>query len=626
MESIFGTQGNDTLAITGIDQFIDGGAGDDVLYAGFRFKYGEVAPTDTLRGGAGSDTFVIMNGTDNIVIDDFDPSKDRLLLDRAAFPGATFVRNGSWVAGVGLNFYDQGLKTSVTLKGIQSTNFLSTEAVGFILRGTNASDTLIGDVENDSIVGYEGENSIRGGWGYDTISGGSGADTLDGGGQGMVGVFGGDVLTYLGAINAIGLDLATGKGHAGDAKGDVVANFEKVVGSRYNDTITGFNGMTIDGGDGADSLVASNGAMSNTIFGGSGADTLIGSDARELLSGGDGDDKLLASGGADTVNGGAGHDNIVQALYWEYDVIDGGDGVDTLDYGQTYFASGQRDNPAVGLFMYDRGVRADLTSGRVEKFSGYYDGVFDTLSNVENLIGTSLHDTLTGNSGANRLEGGAGDDLILFGAGKDTVYGGDGADMIDEAFGVINFNDANWLDGGAGADTIFADGGNDTAMGGLGDDRLHGEGGDDLILFGAGRDTVYGGVGADMIDEAFGLSYYSGANWLDGGAGADTIFADGGNDTIVGGLGDDRLHGEMGGDLFVFEASFGRDTIADFISGADKLQISTSAIADWATLLRYSVFDSANNGLSVQGASKYDSILLYGVTKDGLKQSDVIFV
>ena len=43
----------------------------------------------------------------------------------------------------------------------------------------------------------------------------------------------------------------------------------------------------------------------------------------------------------------------------------------------------------------------------------------DTLSTIEDLIGSNFNDTLTGNSGANRLTGGAGNDTLTGGTGAD---------------------------------------------------------------------------------------------------------------------------------------------------------------------------------------------------------------
>lgn len=62
---------------------------------------------------------------------------------------------------------------------------------------------------------------------------------------------------------------------------------------------------------------------------------------------------------------------------------------------------------------------------------------------IENAIGGSGNDTITGNAIANRLEGGAGNDTLNGGAGNDILVGGSGNDTID---------------GGSGDDTAVFDG------------------------------------------------------------------------------------------------------------------------------------------------------------------------
>lgn len=68
---------------------------------------------------------------------------------------------------------------------------------------------------------------------------------------------------------------------------------------------------------------------------------------------------------------------------------------------------------------------------------------------------------------------------------------------------------------------------------------------------------------------------------LGGGWGNDTINGLGGNDTITGGLGRDTMTGGAGADIFRFETTLdsrtgsgNRDTITDFLSGVDKIDLS----------------------------------------------------
>ncbi|HYE29115.1 MAG TPA: M10 family metallopeptidase C-terminal domain-containing protein [Allosphingosinicella sp.] len=69
------------------------------------------------------------------------------------------------------------------------------------------------------------------------------------------------------------------------------------------------------------------------------------------------------------------------------------------------------------------------------------------------------------------------------------------------------------------------------------------------------------------------------ANRLDAGAGDDTLVGGGGNDVLIGGAGADMLTGGDGADTFRFGTGdsgvgIGRDTIADFQKGADKIDLA----------------------------------------------------
>jgi len=82
----------------------------------------------------------------------------------------------------------------------------------------------------------------------------------------------------------------------------------------------------------------------------------------------------------------------------------------------------------------------------------------------------------------------------------------------------------------------------------------------------------------------------SGINNIVGSAGNDTIDGAGGNDIITGGAGNDIMVGGAGVDTFVLGATAlltGVDTIADFVSGTDKLDLnafeSVGTLVDAAT-------------------------------------------
>lgn len=93
------------------------------------------------------------------------------------------------------------------------------------------------------------------------------------------------------------------------------------------------------------------------------------------------------------------------------------------------------------------------------------------------------------------------------------------------------------------------------------------------ITTGAGNDTITGGAGDDVIHAG------NGTNTVVGGAGVDTIVGGTGVDTITGGAGADTLTGGAGADVFLYAAvgdsqGVTVDTITDFVSGTDKINLN----------------------------------------------------
>lgn len=144
--------------------------------------------------------------------------------------------------------------------------------------------------------------------------------------------------------------------------------------------------------------------------------------------------------------------NVVFRALWD------GGGTDTLDLAN-YATDLDLDlTPGAGSKLdTDTGLaqRAQLSSTVVAANNLYmsllYNG--DTRSLIENAIGGSGNDILTGNQAANVLKGGAGNDVLIGGAGGDTLHGGDGNDVL------IGGTGRESLYGNAGADTfVFAPG------------------------------------------------------------------------------------------------------------------------------------------------------------------------
>jgi len=157
------------------------------------------------------------------------------------------------------------------------------------------------------------------------------------------------------------------------------------------------------------------------IIGSIGNDFLVGTKGADQINGLDGADTLHGGEGNDSLRGGAGDDILDGGL--GLDFLNGGTGNDTADY--TYATS----NLNITL---DSSGWATVNVGM---------GDVDTLAAIENLIGGSGNDILTGNSLANVLKGGAGNDILNGGKGNDILTGGAGADTF--VFSNIHRGDVN---------------------------------------------------------------------------------------------------------------------------------------------------------------------------------------
>ena len=226
---------------------------------------------------------------------------------------------------------------------------------------------------------------------------------------------------------------------------DTLIGIENLVGSAEGDTLTG---------DGAD----------NTLSGGIGNDILNGDDMVLTLEGGE---------GADTITGGA--------------------GTDTASYATS-----------------NNGVRVSLALGdnepQITRFQGTdNDAIGDTLSGIENLVGSDDSDTLTGDGAANTLSGGGERDELRGGRGGDTLNGGEGND---------------WIDGGAGADRIDGGDGTDTVS-------YASSGGGVIVSLALGDNEPQKARVQGTADDAAGDTLI-GIEWLTGSAFDDTLTGDAG--------------------------------------------------------------------------------------------------
>lgn len=216
--------------------------------------------------------------------------------------------------------------------------------------------------------------------------------------------------------------------------------------------------------------------------------TLRGEEGADQLHGGGGtNNKLIGGEGSDTVH-------INQAAV--FDEVFEGLGNDTYVFntnaaGAVLLRSGDGET-AEGADTLDfsaltAGVALDLTDSSPQSIDGFALLIEQSADDpqVENVIGTSSVDVITGNDLDNTLIGGDGDDTLNGGDGNDELVGEAGMDA---------------LNGGAGEDLLHGGDDADTLMGGPDNDQLVGGDGGDTLDGGDGVDAVSGGLGADVYE------------------------------------------------------------------------------------------------------------------------------
>lgn len=259
---------------------------------------------------------------------------------------------------------------------------------------------------------------------------------------GMAGISMGDSTVDTGAriwIGAGGLVSGTGNGVISTNSGTLISNFG---------TIEGANGIVLTGNGLGFSKVSNAGLIYGTVnaINASGTEaisiyntgTIWGENLSIVTSGlsdvvrnrGDivgtvellgGNDLYDGRGGAvdGAVNGGEGNDSFRMGVGIE--VIDGGNGIDTLDF---------RSGPGIKVALDESFINSGAAAG-------------DTYTNIESIMGSRVGaDVLTGNLLANILNGYGGKDKLSGGLGNDSIGGGLGVDTLSGGLGddVFYFN------------------------------------------------------------------------------------------------------------------------------------------------------------------------------------------
>jgi Ca2+-binding RTX toxin-like protein len=185
--------------------------------------------------------------------------------------------------------------------------------------------------------------------------------------------------------------------------------------------------------------------------------TIVGDPANNVINGTPGDDVISGRGGNDVIDGKGGDDVICGGI--GHDVLKGGSGKDILagEEGNDLLNGGPDGDTLIGNELTDTATFAGAPQAVTVKLgpgTAFGQGA-DTLSGIENVIGSAHGDSIYGSAVANRLEGRGGNDDIVGNKGRDELIGGDGGDVLDGGVGddILEGN-AGWdlHDGKSGAD------------------------------------------------------------------------------------------------------------------------------------------------------------------------------
>ncbi|MEG0116668.1 MAG: retention module-containing protein [Pseudomonas sp.] len=167
----------------------------------------------------------------------------------------------------------------------------------------------------------------------------------------------------------------------------------------------------------------------HTLTGTAGDDVLVAGTGNNIINAGDGNDVLTAGSGNNELHGGAGNDLLYSGA--GNDLLDGGSGTDTASYAHAAAAV----TVNLGLLVAQNTLGAGT----------------DTLTGIENLVGSNFNDSLTGDNNNNVINGGLGNDTLNGGGGDDLLIGGLGNNTLTGGAGADTFQ---WLKGNSGHDLI----------------------------------------------------------------------------------------------------------------------------------------------------------------------------
>ncbi len=253
-KAVDGGDDGSTLEGSAAADYLDGKGGNDTLNAG--------AGNDMLNGGAGND---VLNGGSGVDLADYSD------ISSTVTANIDFTKNTNSVSDSGGTDTLTSIEGILTGSGNDNLTILSTTSQGANVSSGSGSDTVTTGVGNDIVDAGTGNNTVNGGSGVDTIS-------------------------YDSNNKGINASLVTGTASSNDSNynittNDTITNFENILGSNFDDILTGNSASNVlNGGFGDD--VISGGGGADTLIGGMGADTLTGGSGADIFKFDDAGKKL----------------------------------------------------------------------------------------------------------------------------------------------------------------------------------------------------------------------------------------------------------------------------------------------------------------------------------------------
>ena len=465
----------------------------------------------TVWDGGGVDTYDFSNFSSNVTAD----------LRPGHFSAPAFLpgQAGNLVPGLGVDSLGHTVYAAGSI------------ANALLYHGDTRSliENAIGGSGDDKLTGNQGNNVLTGNGGDDTFFYTGGIDTFFGGAKRTAG----DTANF--SLSSVGVVIAP-----------VATNVTTTLFNGHTVTVTiGDTSPAADAdGDAYDASMISESGLLHLVSM-HGIENIVGSPFADVITGNLGDNDIHAGDGNDRV------------LYTGgYDSLDGGNGIDTVDFSQ--FGS------AVLAFLTPLsllGVNEPeaYTTDSSSIFTGTALRAIADLGGFENLVGTAFADSLSDNSGNNNIDAGAGDDFLSYTGGLDVLNGNSGIDTA-QFNGMTSAVFVDLAGGGYEAKGNGTANANNGGLSNLADlqsiENLVGTSYNDVLRGDANANVINGGAGDDI------LGGRGGNNTLNGGAGndiyeftgspRDRYFDDSGADKItVGSVNDILGAGRQGNDLII---------------------------------------------------------------------------